>query len=110
MPLSNAQRLRQLLGEVIPNPGEDTDTMFSDEEIDDFLLRAGNNVARAAAIGWNVKAANYAGLMTTTEGNASRQASDLFGHATTMVKKYEAMRSEATSGRAQVGRIRRRIG
>lgn len=98
-------RLRALLGEKIPVGGSDTDTFFTDTEIDTLLTNAGNDVRRAAAEGWQNKAAEYASLVDVTEGNASRLNSTLHSHALDMVKMFTSAGSQLTSGRTRVGRI-----
>lgn len=102
--------LRQLLGEVV-QPGEaESDSMFTDAEIEDFLLRARRDLERAAYFGWLAKAANYSNLINVGEGNATRSMSDLHKHAMDMVKYYESSNAGLVQGRTRVGRIRRRFG
>lgn len=50
------QELRELLDEVIPEGGKDSDTRFSDEQLDRILTKA-RNIYAAAAEGWTRKAA-----------------------------------------------------
>jgi len=105
MALDQITRLRQLIGEPIPAGGRATDTMYSDVEMQDFLDRAGNDLNRAAYIGWLAKAGVYANLVTTTEGNASRLNSDLRDHAMGMAKHYEGLLPLAVAGRTRIGKI-----
>lgn len=80
MALTEIQRLRQALGESIPAGGTQSDTMFTDVEIQDFLDRASglDPVADwAAYFGWVAKAAALANLVTTREGQSQNNFSDL---------------------------------
>lgn len=88
MALTDAQRLRSLLGEEIPAGGDASMTLFSDEKIQDMLTAAGGDLALAAISGWQVKAAHYADLVDVAEGNSSRKMSDLHKNALAMVKYY----------------------
>lgn len=106
MSLTRADELRQLLGEDIPEGGADTETLFSDVEIDDLLSKA-PDVERAAYHGWRVKSARLSSLVDNTEGNVQRKFSQLLDNANTMVKMYQRSSTGATEGRTRVGRIRR---
>lgn len=108
MALSDAERVRQLLGESIPTGGDASDTLFTDEEIDSLLADSNNDVERSAYEGWRAKAAKVANLVDVTEGNASRAMSDLHAHALDMVKLYARSSAGPTEGRTRIGRIRRR--
>lgn len=110
MALSDSDKLRLLLGEVIPAGGTASDTMFSADDIDTFLLAGSQNAA--ALQGWKAKAAQYSNLVTVTEGNSSRAMSDLYKAALEMVQYYEdAVAAEAvlegTKGRVVIGKISR---
>lgn len=101
-----ADRLRGLLGDTLVDGAE---PFFSDAQIDAMLIQHSGRVSAAAHEGWMMKAAAYADLITVTEGNASRQMSDLQDHAMKMVKHYEGISSDFTAGRTRIGRIRRFI-
>lgn len=102
-------RLRGLLGELIPEGGSDADTFFTDAQIDDFVAESTGLLNRAAVMGWEMKAAYWAGLITVTEGNASRLMSDMYDHAQKMIKYFStSVGNDLNSGRARVGKIRRR--
>ena len=107
MALSPAERLRKLLGEVIPDDGSDADTLFKDDEIDDLLSSNDGNIDRAAFEGWKQKAAELAALVTTAEGNSTRMMSDLHKNALAMVRQYEGLATGPTAGRTRIGRISR---
>ena len=99
------EQLRAKLGESLPEGGKASDTMFSDTEIED-LLEEGNQIVRAAAYyGWVEKAANYAGLVTVSEGNASREMTELHRHALRMMDRYVGYVSTPGRGKARIGRI-----
>lgn len=105
---SPTEKLRMLLGEKIPEGGSDADTYFKDAELGNILDDASGNIRRAAYVGWQMKAAYYADLVTMTEGNALRQMSDMHDHALRMVRQFSDAGSLETAGRSRVGRIRRR--
>lgn len=108
--ITDAERLRQLLGEVVPPGGTAADTMFTPAEIQDFLDST-NSLKAAAASGWLAKAGAYAGLVTTTEGTSRRALSDLHDHAIAMLKVYGADSSVPTSsGRTRIHQIVRPVG
>lgn len=104
---STAQRLRLLLGESIPTGGSDADTMFSDNEIDDFL-ELGFDVPEAGAYyGWQAKMANYANLVTVNEGNAARELTELHRNAKRMLDEFRGYVNTSSRGRARIGNITR---
>lgn len=107
MALTDAERLRGLLGEPVPEGGTQNDTLFTDEVINDLLLKANGDLDRAAFEGWRHKAAHFANLVDVTEGNSSRAMSDLLKNAESMVRYYLRSSSGPTEGRTRVGRIRR---
>ncbi|PYS90481.1 MAG: hypothetical protein DMF62_04780 [Acidobacteria bacterium] len=100
------ERLRLLLGESIPAGKTDADTMFSNEEVDDFL-ETGSTVEAAAWHGWMAKMANYANLVTVNEGNAMRELTELHKAAKRMVDLYAGFAPTSGRGRAVIGDIRR---
>lgn len=111
MPLAQADKLRQLLGEQIPDGGTTADTLFSDDEIADLLHGIsegdGDGLERAALTGWRIKAAKLSNLVDTTEGNVQRKFSQLLDNALDMGKVYARSAGGATEGRSRVGRARR---
>lgn len=104
MPLSEDERLRQLLGEQYPDGGNASDTLFSDREIED-LLELHTDLERAAYEGWRVKAAKLSSLVDNTEGNVQRKFSQLLDNALDMLKEYRRSSAGPTEGRTRVGRI-----
>lgn len=103
MPLTAHDKLRQLIGEEKVAGGSDADTLFSDEEIEDFLSE-NEDIERAAYEGWRAKAAKLSNLVDTTEGNAQRKYSQLHDQALEMVKQYFRSSSGPTEGRTRIGR------
>lgn len=83
---TDAERVRDLLGEPIPEGGSDTDTLFSSQKITDLLTDAGGDVEAAVAEGWRVKAALLADLVDTTEGTSKRAMSNLHKNALAMAQ------------------------
>lgn len=111
MPLTQGDKLRQLLGEQLPDGGTAADTLFTDDEIAELLsgISEGDEegMERAAYAGWRVKAAKLSNLVDTTEGNVSRKFSQLLDNALDMLKTYSRASGGATEGRTRVGRARR---
>jgi len=105
MALTDVNRLRDLLGEPIPEDGTQADTLFTDERLKDFLDLAGGDVERAAFEGWRAKAAQLANLVDVADGNASRKMSDLLDNAEKMVRYYQRSSAGPTEGRTRIGRI-----
>lgn len=103
MPLTDNERLRQSLGEDVPENGSAADTLFTDEEIDDLLDRF-SDPERAAYEGWRVKAARLSNLVDNTEGNVQRKFSQLLDNALDMQKSYLRSSSGPTEGRTRIGR------
>jgi hypothetical protein len=100
--------LRGLLGESIPEDGDETDTMFSDADLG-VLIDEAPNMDRAAMQGWRNKAANFANLVNVVDGASSRDFSDLLDNAMQMVKLYtRSDGSGLTQGRTTIGRSVRR--
>lgn len=95
--MDDKARLRRLLGEPLTEGIDDTDTLFSNEEID-FLLAEHGSVEAALGEGWRMKAASLAGLVDTTEGTSKRAMSDLHKHAVEMVKHYSVDPTPGSSG------------
>lgn len=105
--LADSDRLRELLGEEIPDGGSAADTLFSDAQIEDIYLRSGGDLDRAAYEGWRAKAAKLSNLVDTTEGNSQKKFSQLLDNASDMVKMYTRSSAGPTEGRTRVGKIRR---
>jgi hypothetical protein len=80
-------RVRQLLGEEVPLGGSDTETLFTDEQIEGLLLDQGS-VDAAVAEGWRIKAAKFASLVDVQEGTSKRAMSDMHKNALAMVEAF----------------------
>lgn len=106
MPRTNAERLRALVGESIPDGGTEADTLFTEVEIDDILSQS-DDVERAAYEAWREKAAKLANLVDTTEGNSQKKFSQLLDNANDMVKLYLRSSGGPTEGRTRIGRLTR---
>lgn len=91
MATANELLLRQRLGESYPEDGGEEDTFFLDVEITGLLARNNGGISAAAAEGWRIKAADFAGLMDVADGGSSRKLSQLFRHARQMSEYYESV-------------------
>lgn len=87
MPITDGDRLRSLLGEEIPVGGGEGDTLFTNEAIEDLLVRF-PDLEDAAREGWKIKAAKLANLVNTAEAGAKRDLGDLYDQAMKMVNFY----------------------
>jgi len=104
---TNAEQVRALIGEAIPSGGSDTDTMFTDNEVDDLLELGFGNVRAAAYYGWIEKAANYSNLVNVNEGNAARELGELHRQALRMAERFIGYVPTPSRGRARIGNITR---
>lgn len=102
MAMTSAERLRALLGESIPAGKTASDTLLSDDVIDDLLQRYEDNPLAARGEGWELKAALLSTLVDTTEGGSSRRLSQQ--HAAAL---KQAAAFGANSGTTRVHRLRR---
>lgn len=102
---SIADRTRALIGESIPEGGDAADTMFTDDDISDFLEQGNQDPFQAAYWGWMEKSANYARMVNVNEGNAARELGELMGHALRMADRYVGYVPTPSRGRARMGRI-----
>jgi hypothetical protein len=98
MALTAVEQVRLKLGERIPDGGSAADTLFSDEEVQLFLDQGVGNVDAASYYGWLAKAAEYANLVNTSEGNSARTMSDLHQHALNQAKLYEGAAGSVSGG------------
>lgn len=95
------EELRELLDEVIPEGGSESDTRFTDAQLD-RLLGKNRNIYAAAAEGWTRKAAMFQREMGQVQSYSVGQerydlakAKDLLEYALKMAETYSHM---ATSG------------
>lgn len=99
---TDAEILREKLGEVIPAGGSDADTGFTDVQITDLLTR-NSSIDAAASEGWQIKAAKYADLVDMAEGTTKRSFGDLQAQALRMAEHY----GPGASGTTAVTRIKK---
>ena len=100
MAVTDAERLRGLLGETIPSGGAASDTLFSEDQISDLLERHGSpELARRE--GLEMKAAKLATLVTTVEGSSTRKLTDAHRAVLAEVREF------GTSGNINQTRIHR---
>ena len=97
--------LRDILGEAIPDGGDETDTLFSDEKIGKWVDRYSTNMDAAAYLGWRAKMAHFSNLVNVADGASSRALSDLFDHAEKMVAQYRRLAQGPAAGRTRIGKI-----
>lgn len=100
--------LRENLAEVIPEGGEDTDTLFTNAKLTKWL-ESGISLNQASLRGWQAKLGHYAGLVDVADGASSRKMGDLFDHAERMIKMYTGLVKGPTAGRSRVGKIVRSL-
>jgi len=91
------QALRVLIDEVVPPGGTDTDTRFTDAEIDVYLQTA-DSLQEAAANAWMAKAAkvvsNTAGILSVSAGSERVQFAtpkDMADFAMRMAQYYRGL-------------------
>lgn len=87
-------KLRKLLDERIPEGGSDTDTRFSDTDLDELLVEA-TNIYEAAATGWTMKAAMFQRELGQIESYSvgqerydMRKLQDMVNYALKMAETY----------------------
>lgn len=94
--------VREMVGET-----DTANSLFTNEQITSWIAEA-SSLEGAALTGWRRKAAHWANLVNVTDGAASREFSDLYTHAESMIKFYGKLALGPTAGRSRVGRIIRR--
>lgn len=105
--MTDADRLRSLLGEEIPNGSTAADTLFSEAQIVDLLDRHAT-VESAAAEGWDKKAAVFTNLVDVQEGDSKRSMSDLSLNAQKMADHFRSPGIiTGSAGRTRTSRIAR---
>jgi hypothetical protein len=100
-------QIRTKLGERIPQGGDESDTLFTDAEIQEFFELGSDDVLKAIYHGWLAKAAELANLVDTAEGNYSRKFSQLLDHANSMIKYYGRASGGDALARTRIGKIQR---
>jgi hypothetical protein len=74
MAVTDAERLRALIGETIPPGGTASDTLLTEDQVTDLLDRYGTPEL-AQIEGWAIKAAALSTLVDTVEGSSIRKHS-----------------------------------
>lgn len=97
--------LRNKLGEAIPPGGTESDTLFTDVQLGQWIDSSANIYA-AAVSGWEAKLAHWSNLVNVTDGASSRALSDLMENGEKMLNYY----SRRASGAPAYNRVRSRIG
>lgn len=97
--------LRRKLGESLSEDGDDSDSLFTDQLLGEWVEQYEGDLDRAALEGWETKMAHFANLVDVTDGAASRKLGDLMTHAMEMVEMYSKRLRGAAYGRARVGKI-----
>jgi len=90
MEVRDLDRLRDRLGERIPDGGSDADTLFTNYQLSDLLDRNDGVFEDALVEGWQIKVAEYSNLVDTTEGTSKRSMSDLRSQAQAILENLEA--------------------
>lgn len=85
--LTDANRLRALVGEPVPDGGTAADTLFSTLEVQDLLSRNGT-VDKALGEAWEMKAGKLSTLVDVQDGDQRRALSQAHAHALQMAKFY----------------------
>lgn len=98
MAMTNVERLRALLGETIPQGGTPSDTLFTEDQIQDLLDRHGSPSA-AQGEGLNIKAAYFLTMVDTTEGSSTRK------HSAAHKAALSQMRTVNTTAGGRVTRV-----
>lgn len=93
--------LRLLVAEVIPEGGDETNTLFLDSQLNSIYDRAGN-LAGAAADAWRAKAASLARLVDAAEGDSFRKLSQRFTNAQKMIEVWSGVASTDADTRVAV--------
>lgn len=94
-------QLRALLDERIPPGGSESDTRFSDKELDEILTRSAS-LQEAAAEGWLRKAgrafSERGGMEETRAGNEQTRFASLKDYRDHCLRMYELYKSLASIG------------
>ena len=104
MAVTDSERLRAYLGESIPSGGAASDTLFTEDQVEDLLERHGSPEG-ARREGLEIKAAALANLVTTVEGSSTRKLSD--AHKAILAQISALGPSGSGSTRTRIHRISR---
>lgn len=98
------ETLRENLGEMIPEGGSASDTLFSDTQVANWVDRF-PSILHASVHGWTMKKAQFANLVDVTDGASARKLGDLMAHADSMILTYTRELSGSRSSRSRIGKI-----
>lgn len=92
---------------------EDTETRYTEVQLDDRIDAAGGNLTRVAYEIWTEKAAYYTALVDKSEGGSSRSDGQLQDKALKMVDMFKRRLDDesavvgVTAGRTVIAKLRR---
>lgn len=87
--MTDPQYLRVLLQEVVPIDGQETDTLFLEQHIVEFLNRAAGLLSTAAAVGWRVKAGALSAMVDRNDGLSQKKLSQASAAAQKIAKMWQ---------------------
>lgn len=102
-------RLRLLLGEQIPEGGNEQDTFFTELQVQSLLDNNGNSMNLAAVEGWTMKMARYARLIDMDEAGAARKLSQKYRQAREMSNFFIKLSDNGAAVSAATFRAKARV-
>lgn len=99
--------LREKLGEMIPEDGDQSASFFTDDQIDAMLTKA-RTMDHAIIDGWETKMAHWANLVTVVDGASSRELTELMRHAESILDYYHKKVARGENDirtRSRIGKI-----
>lgn len=103
------ERLRLLLGEAIPEDGDEQDTFFTDTQLETILSDNNDQMSLAAVEGWTMKMARYARLIDMDEAGAARKLSQKYRQAREMTNFFIKTVNDANAINAVTYRAKARV-
>ncbi|MCL6636030.1 MAG: hypothetical protein K6T29_09760 [Peptococcaceae bacterium] len=102
------EKLRKLLNEIIPEGKNDTDTRFTDSELEDLLTESASIYA-AASTGWTMKAGLLQGQIESYSAGQEKydmtSLKDQLSHSLAMAEQYAKMAEKIPGTAAGLGSI-----
>lgn len=102
-------RLRLLLGEPIPEGGDEQDTFFTNAQVEALLTDNGDSMNLAAVEGWTMKMARYARLIDMDEAGAARKLSQKYRQAREMTNFFIKTVNDANAVSATTFRAKAKV-
>lgn len=102
-------RLRLLLGEPIPEGGDEQDTFFTELQVQSLLDNNNDSMNLAAVEGWTMKMARYARLIDMDEAGAARKLSQKYRQAREMSNFFIKLTDNASAVSAATFRAKARV-